>query len=120
MKQLRDLVNERTEQYCNHCVVNQYRDGSDHIGLHKDKVRKLQSQLTMQIKDFQPGTSVMTISFGAARLFRLKNCTTNEIIDITLQPGSVFILGGKTNSEWKHSIVKRSPNEVSEPRIRQV
>ncbi len=86
--------------------MNQYRDGADHIGLHKDKV-----------KDFVPSTSVFTVSLGTTRLFRLKHCTTGEIQDILLAPGSLFVLGTITNSEWKHSIVKKSVNEVKDVRI---
>lgn len=59
----------------------------------------------------------MTLSLGVSRLFRLKNCDTGEVVDIKLQPGSVFQLGPKTNEKWKHSIVKCSMNEVSETRI---
>jgi len=103
---IRKIVNEKTDQLCNHLVVNRYLNGSDHIGLHKDKVR-----------DFTPGTSVMTISLGIPRLFRLKNVTTRETVDIVLQPGSMFQLGPKTNDEWKHSIVKRAISEVSGVRI---
>src|SRR4051794_6184987 len=38
VKNMRDHVKTKTGQYCNHLVVNQYLNGKDHIGFHKDKV----------------------------------------------------------------------------------
>ncbi len=71
-------MHKETDQYCNHAVVNRYMNGEDHIGLHRDKVR-----------DFEPGTSVLTVSLGVERLFRLKHSTSGKIIDILLQPGRI-------------------------------
>jgi len=63
------------------------------------------------------GSSVFTVSLGASRIFRLKNDKTGEVQDIDVQSGSLFILGPKTNAEWKHSIVKCSTSVVSNTRI---
>ena len=81
-------------------------DGSDYIGYHRDK-----------IKDFQHGTSVLTVSLGATRVIQLKNDKTKEVVEISLEPGSLFILGWKTNKEWKHCIPKRAPSIVKDARI---
>jgi len=109
---LRDIIYDITGQRCNHCVVNQYRginlillvekkslflliDNNDHIGYHFDKTR-----------DFVDGSSVITLSFGGQRILRLKHNETNVKKDIQFQTGSLFVLGWKTNSIWKHSIIK--------------
>lgn len=103
---LRNLVNNKLGFCCNHAVINQYKNGEDHIGFHKDKTR-----------DFTKGTSVITISLGIARCFQLKNVKSGHVQEIVLQPGSLFVLGTKTNEEWKHSIPKRSVNEIKDIRI---
>jgi hypothetical protein len=51
-------------------------------------------------------SSVVTFSFGGERVLRLKHNKTNDQEDIHLKAGSLFVLGWKTNSIWKHSIVK--------------
>lgn len=98
LEKLRDKVHQKTGQKCNHAVANRYCNGTDHIGYHHDKVR-----------DFVDGSSVCTISLGTSRRFLLKNIKTDQIIEIVLKPGSLFILGPKTNAEWKHSIPKCMP-----------
>jgi alkylated DNA repair dioxygenase AlkB len=102
--EMRDLI--RGLQPCNLCGVNRYRDGSDYIGYHQDKVR-----------DFEPGTGVVTISLGAVRPFYLQNPDTGQTQIIALQPGSLFFLGPQTNSVWRHAIPKRSAHLYPEPRI---
>jgi alkylated DNA repair dioxygenase AlkB len=106
LKNIRDLIYVATKQYCNHAVVNRYLVGSDHIGFHRDKDR-----------DFVENSSILTLSFGQPRLFTLKNNTTNITQKIILQPGSLMILGPKTNNEWKHSIPKRSSKDINNVRI---
>ncbi|CAF3457505.1 unnamed protein product [Rotaria sp. Silwood1] len=95
LKRLRDMIFELTGQRCNHCVVNQYRDNNDHIGYHFDKTR-----------DFVNDSNVLVLSFGGERLLRLKHNESKITEDIHLKSGSLFVLGWKTNSIWKHSIVK--------------
>ena len=70
-------------------------DNNDHIGFHFDKNR-----------DFVKDSNVITLSFGGQRLLRLKHNKTHVKEDIHVKAGSLFFLGWKTNSIWKHSIVK--------------
>ena len=95
LKEMRDILHQSTDQYCNHAVVNRYLNGSDNIGYHRDKDR-----------DFVENSSVLTLSFGQERIFTLKDNSRNITQKIILQPGSLMILGPKTNTEWKHSIPK--------------
>ncbi|CAF3074070.1 unnamed protein product [Rotaria sp. Silwood2] len=95
LKKLRDMIFQITSQRCNHCVVNQYRDNNDHIGYHFDKTR-----------DFVNDSNVLVLSFGGERILRLKHNESKVTEDILLKSGSFFVLGWKTNSIWKHSIVK--------------
>jgi len=74
---------------------------------------------------FEQGSAVLTVSFGTARPMKLDKIIKEEGKDrvlqtewLTLEPGSLFILGSKTNhncnysgcsefhneSNWQHSI----------------
>lgn len=70
-------------------------DNNDHIGYHFDKSR-----------DFVDDSDVVTLSFGGERLLRLKHNKTAVTEDVHMKAGSLFVLGWKTNSIWKHSIIK--------------
>jgi len=50
----------------------------------------------------------MTVSLGEVRELLMTHDTKPHMISIQLQPGSLFILGPKTNAIWKHEIKKRS------------
>lgn len=99
------LISKDAGQECNHVVVNQYRNGNDHIGFHHDKS-----------KTFKKKSNVLTLSLGSSRILRLKKVkgasdsgskSKSDVIDIPLSHGSLFVLGPKTNELYKHSIIKR-------------
>ena len=96
VRAIRDALTVAMGQYCNHVVINRYRDGADHIGLHRDKDG-----------DFVEGTSVLTVSLGGSRRFVLKHAD-GATESMSLEHGSLFVLGSETNKagEWKHSIAK--------------
>ena len=56
LKTLRDYIHKKTGHFCNHVVINRYRNGDDHIGYYHDKTG-----------DFVDGAAVCTISFGETR-----------------------------------------------------
>lgn len=97
LEKIRDDIFELTGQYCNHVVVNRYSSGSDHIGYHHDKT-----------KDFEEGSSVMTVSFGSERNFQLQNLKTKKVTTFTTKNGSLCELDWETNIECKHRIAKTS------------
>jgi len=97
LREIRDKLTEVTGQYCNHCVVNRYISGSDHIGWHHDKV-----------PDFEPGTSVFSVSFGAERKFQTKDVSTGEVQTYITKHGSLCTLDWETNKRVKHRIAKTS------------
>lgn len=102
LKTVADDLIQRSGQECNHVVVNQYRNGKDYIGFHHDKS-----------KTFVMGSSVMVLSLGASRTFRLQKKVRaadgtihRETINLQLKHGSLFVMGPATNLVWKHSIVQ--------------
>jgi alkylated DNA repair dioxygenase AlkB len=99
LQRIRDVLAESMEgyvgQYNTHLVANRYLGGQDHISMHRDKTQ-----------DFLDGSSVYTVSFGGTRLFRLENQAIADKQEVELTHGSLFVLGWRTNQDYKHSIVK--------------
>lgn len=78
----------------NHVIGTRYEKGSDTIGYHQDKML-----------DIQPDTFILIVSFGAEREFTLRKVGEEmPHTSIVVQPGSLFLLGPKTNELHEHSI----------------
>jgi len=103
---LRHVIYKRLNVKCTHCVVNLYRNGNDHIGLHQDK-----------IQDIDVRSDIYSYSFGATRKLLLEPLDPKKYksVVIDLPPGSLLILGWETNTLYKHSILK-DPT-ITEPRL---
>ena len=95
----------------NMILVNWYKDGTDYIGAHRDDEKQI-----------IPKTNVMTISFGAERIFRVRHAPKQGDSDATIgrkdykvKNNSVLIMGGHFQEEFKHEIPKTK--KVFESRI---
>jgi len=95
LKEVAEQIRDYTSYPVNHCVVNRYQNGSDHISYHQDKIR-----------DFAEGAPVFTVSLGATRRFLLQSLQKNAGTGLDLEHGSLFELGWKTNQAYKHAIAK--------------
>ncbi|MDA0710205.1 MAG: alpha-ketoglutarate-dependent dioxygenase AlkB, partial [bacterium] len=75
-------------------LLNWY-DGSlgHYIGKHRDKT-------TGMIE----GSSIVTVSFGETRLFRMRQWKGTETVDFEASHGAVFVLPYDTNKRWTHEI----------------
>lgn len=75
---------------------------SDNIGFHSDK-----------IKDIMPDSPILTLSFGDVRELHLLDIHSGLVEHkIVIEPGSLFLLGPKTNSSMKHSLVKIADEKI--------
>ena len=77
-------------------LLNQYRDGKDSNGWHADNEKEL-------------GTNpvIASLSFGAERTFQLKhNIHKLQKVNIVLKHGSLLLMEGTTQHNWKHQIPK--------------
>jgi hypothetical protein len=90
------VIKERFNVTTNHVIVTIYQNGKDSIGWHDDKPTTL-----------HPTDSIFILSFGQQRplLFR-KNSNKADITSVSMQPGSLFVLGQQTNINYKHGIAK--------------
>ena len=103
-----DRASKHTSVDFNHVVVLLYRDGSDCIGAHKDK-----------LTDLDPEAPICSVSLGAERPYVLRispfpaQSTTNQ--KLILKHGGLLVLGPKTNKEFYHTVPKLE--EACGPRI---
>jgi alkylated DNA repair dioxygenase AlkB len=88
----------------NSVLINLYRNGMDSNGWHADNEKELGENPV-----------IASVSFGAERTFKLKSNTGDEKHSILLSNGSILLMEGKTQHEYKHCIPKEP--KVLEPRI---
>ena len=86
----------------NAALCNLYRDGNDSVGLHADAEPEM-------------GPVIASVSLGALRLFRLKRRDGSIAFAERLSHGSLLIMAGKTQLNFKHEVPKEP--EVTLPRI---
>ncbi|WP_281846440.1 alpha-ketoglutarate-dependent dioxygenase AlkB family protein [Olleya namhaensis] len=94
-------IKERIEQEVDvkftRCLLNYYRDGKDSVDWHQDyEVGK------------RKNTVIGSVTLGATRPFQLKHATRKDLkrIEIPLAHGSMLIMQGATQENWKHKIPK--------------
>lgn len=77
----------------NSCLANHYADGTVGMGYHADNEKELGTN-----------PSIASISLGAERKFKLRHNQTKEVINLNLKSGSLLIMQGNIQANWKHSI----------------
>ena len=88
----------------NAVLGNKYNDGKQYIGYHSDDEG-----------DLHPDAFIVSVSLGAERDFVFKHKKTGETVSVPLKSGSIVLMGGDCQKNWKHSVPKRM--RVKEPRI---
>lgn len=79
-------------------LLNQYRNGQDSMGWHRDNEKELGINPT-----------IGSVSFGATRMFQLRDYTTKKSVQsIELTHGSLLLMSAETQHFWEHSIPKTS------------
>jgi alkylated DNA repair dioxygenase AlkB len=86
----------------NAVLCNLYQNGNDSVGLHADAEPEM-------------GPVIASVSLGAERLFRLKGKNGAVAFAERLAHGSLFIMAGKTQKNFKHEVPKEP--DVAQPRI---
>ena len=101
---LKKMTEEKTGHLFNSCLLNLYHDGSEGMSWHRDNESSI-------VKD----SPIACLSFGAQRRFHFKHVETKERITLELEPGSLLLMAGETQTHWLHSLPKTK--KVSKPRI---
>lgn len=77
----------------NAVLCNLYRDGKDSVGLHADAEPEM-------------GPVIASLSLGAERLFRLKQTNGTLAFSERLPHGSLLIMAGSTQKNFRHEVPK--------------
>ncbi|XP_078083798.1 DNA oxidative demethylase ALKBH2 [Mustelus asterias] len=112
LEMIRDRVTQATGHTFNFVLINRYKDGSDHIGEHRDDEKEL-----------EPLSPIASVSFGACRDFifrhrdsRGRGATRHlEPVKLLLGHGSLLMMNYPTNIYWYHSLPVRK--KVLVPRV---
>ncbi len=104
ISELLDIVNNEIGTQFNGILVNKYMDGNDYISAHCDD----ESELDL--------IGVISISYGAERIFRIRKKDTKQIIYDTLTTHcSILHMGGNFQKLYTHEIPIQK--KIKEPRI---
>jgi len=102
--EIKHRIETETGFQFNSVLLNLYRNESDSMGWHSDNEKELGDQPT-----------IASVSFGHARIFQFKHISRPIKADVLLEPGSLLIMAGATQTNWKHQLPKR--RSIAGPRI---
>jgi alkylated DNA repair dioxygenase AlkB len=106
LKNLCEMVEKQCGTQFNHIVLNYYRDGKDHIGMHADDEQEL---------GWNP--TIAAISLGDSRSFVVEPKSRKQKkrpFRINLKHASLLIMGGDIQHRYRHGVPK---NQSEKPRI---
>ena len=101
---LKELVEKKTGEKFNSCLLNLYYSGKEGMGWHTDDEKELHES-----------GAIASLSLGAERNFVFKHKETKQRISMILQRGSLLVMKGSTQKNWLHSLPKTT--KVNSPRI---
>jgi alkylated DNA repair dioxygenase AlkB len=79
----------------NSVLINRYRSGEDSMGWHADNERVLGDEPV-----------IASVSLGATRTFELRHNETGTAHALALASGSLLVMRGRTQADWKHRVPK--------------
>lgn len=91
--ELKSLVEEKSGETFNSCLLNLYHDGSEGMSWHSDAEKALKKN-----------GAIGSLSLGAERKFSFKHKTTKETTSMMLEHGSFLIMQGTTQTFWQHCL----------------
>lgn len=96
LAQINSQIKKEYQFSFNACLVNLYRNGMDSNGWHADNEHELGKN-----------PLIASVSLGVERTFKLKHIYSNEQIKLSLNDGSLLIMGGEIQHFWKHEVPKQ-------------
>jgi len=93
LRELKAMVQEKTGEYYNSCLLNLYHDGSEGMAWHSDGEQ-----------DLKKDGAIASLSFGAERKFAFKHKVNKTVISLVLEHGSLLVMKGSTQSHWMHRL----------------
>lgn len=102
--ELKALIEEKTGETFNSCLLNLYHNGDEGMAWHSDAE-----------KDLKKNGAIGSLSFGAERKFAFKHKETKETVSIILEHGSLLVMKDETQTNWLHRLPPTKM--VSKPRV---
>jgi len=90
---LKELIEHKTGETFNSCLLNLYHNGSEGMAWHSDGE-----------KDLKKNGAIASLSFGAERKFAFKHKETKEVVSLVLEHGSLLIMKDETQTHWLHRL----------------
>lgn len=99
LREIKRRIEDCTDQTFNAVFLNLYRDHNDSMGFHSDDERELGKNPV-----------IASLTFGATRIFLLKHKFNKDLplVKIPLESGTVLLMKGETQHNWKHGINKQT------------
>lgn len=91
--ELKKIIEHKTDETFNSCLLNLYHDGSEGMAWHSDGE-----------KDLKKDGAIASLSFGAERKFAFKHKKTKEVVSLVLENGSLLIMKDETQTHWLHRL----------------
>ncbi|WP_117885382.1 alpha-ketoglutarate-dependent dioxygenase AlkB family protein [Aureibaculum luteum] len=103
---IKNRIEQEVDIKFTRCLLNYYRDGKDSVDWHQDYEGEQRKN-----------TVIASVTYGETRPFQLKHATRKDLkrIDIPLAHGSLLLMQGATQDNWKHKIPKTA--KKIKPRI---
>ena len=102
--ELKELVEHKTGETFNSCLLNLYHSGEEGMAWHSDGE-----------KDLKKNGAIASLSFGAERKFSFKHKVTKQNVSLQLEKGSLLVMTGETQTNWLHRLPPTK--KVKMPRI---
>lgn len=102
--ELKALIEEKTGETFNSCLLNLYHNGDEGMAWHSDAE-----------KDLKKNGAIGSLSFGAERKFAFKHKETKQTISMILEHGSLLVMKDETQTNWLHRLPPTKT--VSKPRV---
>ncbi|HLW21157.1 MAG TPA: alpha-ketoglutarate-dependent dioxygenase AlkB [Cyclobacteriaceae bacterium] len=101
---LKAMVEEKSGEQYNSCLLNLYHDGSEGMAWHSDGE-----------KDLMENAAIGSLSLGAERKFAFKHKETAETVSLVLDHGSLLVMKDVTQKHWLHRLPPTK--KINTPRV---
>jgi alkylated DNA repair dioxygenase AlkB len=91
--ELKAMVEQRTNETYNSCLLNLYHNGSEGMAWHSDGE-----------KDLKKNGAIASLSFGAERKFAFKHKKSKETVTFILEHSSLLVMKDITQTHWLHRL----------------
>ena len=91
--EIKSIVEEKTGETYNSCLLNLYHSGEEGMGWHSDNEKELKKN-----------GAIASVSFGAERKFSFKHKQDKTTLSIQLENGSLLVMKDEIQSFWKHKL----------------